>query len=128
MSNYLPMKARRMMAKWGGVQFGRSFLGQQVIFDSIHPENIEVGDRCAITMRCIILTHYIKPDGNNHRYEYGKVKIGNNVFLGAGTIITKPVTIGDNVIVGAGSIVTKDIPSNEIWAGVPARFLKRYDG
>lgn len=51
----------------------------------------------------------------------------NNVFLGANTIITKSVTIGDNVIVGAGSIVTKDIPSNEIWAGVPARFIKKYN-
>ena len=37
------------------------------------------------------------------------------------------VTIGDNVIVGAGSIVTKDIPSNEIWAGVPARFIQKYN-
>lgn len=49
------------------------------------------------------------------------------MFLGANTIITKSVTIGDNVIVGAGSIVTKDIPSNEIWAGVPARFIKKYN-
>ena len=49
------------------------------------------------------------------------------MFLGANTVITKPVTIGDNVIVGAGSIITKDIPSNEIWAGVPARFIKKYN-
>lgn len=126
MSNYLPMKTRRALVRMGGVRFGNSFIGQQVIFDSTHPENIEVGDHCAITMRCILLTHYVKPDGNNHRYEYGKIKIGNNVFLGAGTIITKPVIIGDNVIVGAGSIITKDIPSNEIWVGAPAHFLKIY--
>ncbi len=111
----------------GGVKCGKSFIGQQVIFDSEHPENIEIGDYCAITMRCIILTHYVRPHGNSHVYEVGKIKIGNNVFLGAGTIITKSVTIGDNVIVGAGSIVTKDIPSNEIWAGVPARFIKKYE-
>ena len=116
------------MSKWGGEKkCGKSFIGQQVIFDSEHPENIEIGNYCAITMRCILLTHYVKPNGNSHFYETGKIKIGNNVFLGANTMITKAVTIGDNVIVGAGSIVTKDIPSNEIWAGVPARFIKKYD-
>lgn len=111
-----------------GGECGKSFVGQQVIFDSEHPENIEIGDYCAIIMRCILLnTHYVVPRGKYHDYEYGKIKIGNNVFLGANTIITKSVTIGDNVIVGAGSIVTKDIPSNEIWAGVPAHFIKKYN-
>ena len=78
-------------------------------------------------MRCVILTHYVKAAGNSHRYEYGKVKIGNNVFIGAHSIIAKSVNIGDNVIIGAGSVVTKDIPSNEIWAGVPARFIKKFE-
>lgn len=127
MSNFLPNSLRLSLVKMGGVKCGKSFIGQQVIFDSEHPENIEIGNYCAITMRCILLTHYVKPNGNSHVYETGKIKIGNNVFLGANTVITKAVTIGDNVIVGAGSIVTKDIPSNEIWAGVPARFIKKYD-
>lgn len=125
-SNFLPGSFRLKLIRWGGVHCGRSFIGQQVIFDSVHPENIEIGDYCAITMRCVLLTHYVKPSGNSHRYEYGKIKIGNNVFIGAHTIIAKSVTIGDNVIIGAGSVVTKDIPSNEIWAGVPARFIKKY--
>lgn len=127
MSNFLPNSLRLKLVRWGG-KCGKSFIGQQVIFDSEHPENIEIGDYCAIIMRCILLnTHYVVPRGKYHDYEYGKIKIGNNVFLGANTIITKSVTIGDNVIVGAGSIVTKDIPSNEIWAGVPARFIKKYN-
>lgn len=53
---------------------GKSFVGQQVIFDSEHPENIEIGDYCAITMRCILLTHYVVPRGKYHDYEYGKIK------------------------------------------------------
>lgn len=127
MSNFLPNSLRLKLVRWGG-ECGKSFVGQQVIFDSEHPENIEIGDYCAVIMRCILLnTHYVVPRGKYHDYEYGKIKIGNNVFLGANTIITKSVTIGDNVIVGAGSIVTKDIPSNEIWAGVPARFIKKYN-
>lgn len=52
------------------------------------------------------------------------VKIGNNVFVGAGSIILKAVEIGDNSVVGAGSVVTKSIPTNQIWAGNPAKFIR----
>ncbi|MFI1772466.1 acyltransferase [Thalassobellus citreus] len=55
------------------------------------------------------------------------VNIGNNVFIGAYTIILKGVTIGDNSIIGAGSLVAKDIPANEIWAGNPAKKIKNLD-
>ena len=40
-------------------------------------------------------------------------------------IITSPISIGDYAIVGAGSIVTKDIPAGEVWAGNPARFIRK---
>lgn len=52
------------------------------------------------------------------------VKIGNNVFVGAHSTILKGVTIGDNAIIGACSLVSRNIPSNEIWAGNPAKFIK----
>lgn len=52
------------------------------------------------------------------------VNIGDNVFIGAHSLILKGVTIGENSIVGAGSVVAKSIPSNEIWAGNPAKFIK----
>jgi maltose O-acetyltransferase len=51
------------------------------------------------------------------------VKIGNKVFVGAGSIILPGVTIGDKVIVGAGSVVTKNIPDNSVFAGNPAHFI-----
>lgn len=47
------------------------------------------------------------------------------VFLGSGSIVLKGITIGKNSIIGAGSVVTKNIPENEIWAGNPAKFVKR---
>lgn len=53
------------------------------------------------------------------------VFIGNDVFVGAGTIILKGVSIGDRVVIGAGSVVAKNIPSDEIWAGNPARFVRK---
>lgn len=51
------------------------------------------------------------------------VYISKNAFIGAHSIILKGVTIGENSIVGAGSVVTHSIPSNQVWAGNPARFI-----
>ena len=48
----------------------------------------------------------------------GKMIIGNNVFVGANSVIAKPVTIGNNVVIAAGSVVTKDIPSNSLVGGL----------
>lgn len=52
------------------------------------------------------------------------VKIGNNVWIGAGVNINQGVTIGDNTIIGSGSIVTKDIPANVIAAGIPCKVIR----
>ena len=53
--------------------------------------------------------------------------IGNHVFIGAHSIILKGVHIGDYSIVGAGSVVVHDIPSRQVWAGNPARFIRELD-
>lgn len=53
------------------------------------------------------------------------VTINDNVFIGAHSTILKGVTIGENSVIGACSVVTKNIPPNEIWAGNPAKFIKK---
>lgn len=53
------------------------------------------------------------------------VNIGKRVFIGGHSIILKGVTIGDEAVIGAGSVVTKDVPAGEIWAGNPAKFIKK---
>lgn len=49
------------------------------------------------------------------------IKIGRDVWLGCNVVVLKGVEIGDGAIVAAGAVVTKSIPSNEIWADVPAK-------
>lgn len=53
------------------------------------------------------------------------VKIGDDVFVGANSLILKGVTIGNRSVIGAGSVVTKNIPDDEVWAGNPARFIRK---
>lgn len=57
----------------------------------------------------------------------GKIKIGNNVYIGNSSIILAGVEIGDNVIIGAGSFVTKSIPPNSIVGGDPAKIITTID-
>ncbi len=52
------------------------------------------------------------------------ITVGNNVFIGYGSIILPGVTIGDNVVIAAGSVVSRDVPSNSVAGGVPARVIK----
>ncbi len=52
---------------------------------------------------------------------YEPIDVGNNVFIGSDTVILPGVKIGDNNIIGAGTVVTKDLPTGNIWGGVPAR-------
>lgn len=58
---------------------------------------------------------------------FGPILVGNNVFIGYGSIIMPNVKIGSNVVVGAGAVVTKDVPDNSIAAGVPAKVIKTID-
>ena len=57
----------------------------------------------------------------------GTVSIGNNVWIGDKVTILAGVNIGDNVIVGANSVVTRNIPPNSVWAGNPAKSIRRID-
>ena len=53
------------------------------------------------------------------------ISIGDDVFIGSNSIILKGVNIGNRSIIGAGSVVTKNVPTDEIWAGNPARFIRK---
>lgn len=65
-------------------------------------------------------------DGLDHRYrKCAPVIIGHDCFVGAGSLILKGITVGDRAVIGAGSVVTKNVPADELWAGNPARFIRK---
>jgi acetyltransferase-like isoleucine patch superfamily enzyme len=115
-------------AKYLDIQIGRGArITGNVTFGS-EPYLIEIGDNVTITQEVKFNTHdggvgvlRQKHPGLN---VFGKIIIGNNVFIGAATQIMPGVTVGNNVVIGAGSIVTRDIPDNVVAAGVPARVIK----
>jgi acetyltransferase-like isoleucine patch superfamily enzyme len=96
------------------------------------PYLLEVGDDVIISGEVIFTTHdggiyLLKDEIPNIRGYYGRIKIGNNCFVGMGAIILPNVSIGDNCIVGAGSVVAQSIPANSVIMGNPAKVIFKTD-
>lgn len=109
-----------------GVQIGENVNLINTTIDWSHGFLVSIGNRVTLT-GVKILTH----DGSTQipfgLSKVGKVTIGDEVFVGHGTIILPNVRIGSRVVVGAGSVVTRDIPDNSVAAGNPARVIGTYD-
>ncbi len=105
------------------IDYEHTFIGEEVNFDTNYPEDIIIHKGVRLTAGCRIVTHFMNPTSGS--YDRGQVIIKQGAYLGMNTLVVKPVTIGENAIVGAGSIVTKNIPDNEVWAGNPARFIRK---
>ena len=94
------------------------------------PYLISIGNHVTVSNDVSFVTH----DGatwifkENRKYKdvvkYGKIKIGNNCFIGTKSILLPGVEIGDNSIVAAGSVVTKKFPSGVVIGGNPAKVIK----
>lgn len=108
------------------IEIGENFYSNHnlVILDGA---KVEIGDNVFIAPNCCITTagHPINIDERNRGLEYAyPIKIGNNVWIGAGANILPGVTIGDNGTIGAGSVVNKSIPANSIAVGNPCKVIK----
>ena len=107
-----------------GLRVGKNFSRQQGCFiDPTHCFLIEIGDNVTMSIRVTLLAHDASTKKLTGYTRIGRIKIGNNVFLGANTTVLPGVTIGDNAVICAGSVVTKDVPAGAVVAGVPARVI-----
>ncbi len=89
-----------------------------------HPGFIRVGSFCKIGKNCTILPMVLFGK-KNPNVEDPTITMGDNCYISAGATILGPVRIGNNVTIGAGAVVTKDIPDNATVVGVPAKILSR---
>lgn len=96
-------------------------------------KKIVIGDQCIIGGNVKILDNDFHPVDPETRYKsacdnYGidEIVIGKNVFIGCNCLILKGVHIGDNSVIGAGSVLTSDVPNNCLFAGNPAKLIKKF--
>lgn len=115
-------------ANWGGrhTHFGKNVYANfnLTLVDDAH---IYVGDGTMFAPNVVVATaaHPIDPVLRAGAYQYNlDVRIGKNVWIGAGAVILPGITIGDNSVIGAGSVVTKDIPENVVAVGNPCRVIR----
>lgn len=112
-------------ARYQGVKIGDN-CSIGIKYFGTEPYLIEIGDHVQITNGVRFFTH-----GGSWVYRlkypdfdfFGKIKIGNNVYIGNCAIILPGVEIGDDVIIGAGAVVTKSVVSGAIVGGNPARII-----
>ena len=93
------------------VDDGKIFVGNNVMF----APNVTVASA----------THPINPNIRKKQAQYNvSIHIGDNVWIGANSVILPGVHIGENTVIGAGSVVTKDIPDNVVAVGNPCRVIR----
>lgn len=88
---------------------------------------VTFGDNVFIAPNCGFYTagHPLDAVERNKGLEYAlPIKVGDNVWIGAGVSVLPGVTIGNNCVIGAGSVVNRDIPDNSVAAGNPCRVVK----
>jgi acetyltransferase-like isoleucine patch superfamily enzyme len=125
----VPLKGEVGYARHLGVKVGTNCRLYITNFGS-EPFLVSIGNNVTIASNVRIITHngstWLIRDEKGRRYQYQKIEIGNNVFIGMNAIILPGVQIGDNVIVGAGAVVTKSIPTGKLVGGNPAKIIGEY--
>lgn len=89
---------------------------------------ISIGDGSLIGHRVVLasLNHDLDP-AKRSSLSPSPIRIGKNVWIGAGAIVLAGVTVGDGAVIAAGAVVTKDVKENTIVGGIPAKLIKKID-
>ncbi len=130
------VKSRREYLRTQGAVIGDGTrLNCNTLAFGTEPYLIEVGSNCLFAADVHLITH----DGGvkvlsdlgyfngERRDKMGRIRIGNNVYIGEGAKVMPNVSIGDNCIIGACAVVTKSLPANSVAVGIPARVIKTLD-
>lgn len=89
-------------------------------------KKVKIGSNVKIANNVVIIDHDHNYRQSNTGYVSAPIQIGDNVWIGANSVILKGVTIGDHAVIAAGSVVNHDVPEHCVVAGVPARIIKEF--
>lgn len=107
-----------------GMKVGKNFNRQSGT--RLDPSNcwlIEIGDDVIMGNKVQLIAHDFSIMHHTGFARFGRIVIGNRVFIGANSTILMNVHIGNDVVIGAGSLVNKDVPDGCVVAGVPAKVI-----
>jgi acetyltransferase-like isoleucine patch superfamily enzyme len=116
-------------AKNRGMKVGENLYIEGIPNFGSEPFLIEIGDHVTIAENVSFINHGgdARVTKRIEKYKngrnFGRIKIGNNTFIGKGSILLPGISIGDNCIIGSLSVVSSSIPDNCIYGGIPAKFI-----
>jgi maltose O-acetyltransferase len=114
--------------EYKGFHHGKNFnLEKGANIDSQFCHLISCGDNVTLAKDVYILAHDASMKKFLGKTKVAKTVVGNNVFIGAYSIVLPGCHIGDNVIIATNSSVVCDIPSGEVWGGCPAKYIMNID-
>ena len=125
----LSPKGELKWAKKNGMITGNNVTVMSGVSFGSEPYLIKIGSNVRISSNVCFVNHdggtFVFRDQEKYKnvIKYGRITIGDHVFIGNGSIIMPGVEIGDYCVVGAGSVVTKNVPSNSVVCGVPAKMI-----
>lgn len=135
-SNRVGLTNPVVLETWGDgeIEIGDFSGGSSVVISS--RSKVTIGRRVLLGGNARVFDHDFhaldsmlrrNPDEDRCHIKSRPVIIGDDVLIGTNATILKGVTVGDRAIIGAGSVVSRDVPDDEVWAGNPARFIKKLE-
>ena len=112
-----------------GLTIGKKcFLGDETLIDLY--DKVVLEDNVTLGQRVLVLTHTNVGYQDHPLQKYfpkksKRVIFRNGCFIGAGAIILPGIVVGEKVFIGAGSVVTSNVPANSVFAGVPAKLVRK---
>lgn len=118
-THFLPVPLMRLVYQVLGARMGENTYSTGVILD---PPLTEFGANCIVGHDAVLFSHAIE----GRHFALSRIRVGDNVTIGATAVIMPGVCIGDGAIVSAGSVVLKDtrIGPDEVWGGMPAKRIR----
>ena len=121
------------VAKYRGLKVGENLYIQGIPNFGSEPFLIEIGDNVTLAEKVGFINHggdarvTKRLEKYKNARNFGRIRIGNNTFVGKGSILMPGVSVGNNCIIGSMSIISSSVPDNSVYAGIPAKFICTID-